>query len=545
MIPSTLRTRAQRFALTLIVLAWAIFIADSAAAGGAVSSATPEATQAGIETLLGGGNAVDSAVAVAFALGVTEPAMSGLGGQVQMLVHPANAEPYVINGTSFAPGELPSHVQREDLVGRRATTVPSAVKVLAFAHRHAGSGRVTWADLIRPAIRFAEDGFVVGPFRQKVWAHHVEQLRLDSGARKYFLKPDGSAPAQGETWRQPALAKTLRRLSNEGDDGFYSGRMAREIARDMRRGGGWISASDLAALKEPNLLEPLHGTYRGFDVYTLPPPGGGWVVLQALKVLEMSEPAQLEMGSETELQRLAQALLIAHRSRRDAPVEDLVDYENEVRTRISEGTAVQLLEAERGETTHFSVVDDEGNAVSVTASINAYFGGRSAHPELGFLYNSYMHEFELDAKAHPFALRPGAMPYSSMAPTIVARDGSPVLVLGSPGSARIISAIVQVIHFWVDAKLRIESAVDASRIHVTPDRVIYLEDATARARYVDMLTAMGYEPREAYDAVALGPLNAYFGGVHAVAREEGSWRGAADPRRDGVAETSVTMENVQ
>ncbi|MEJ2131135.1 MAG: gamma-glutamyltransferase, partial [Gammaproteobacteria bacterium] len=163
MISFTLRARAERcvrFAVAIVMLLWATFAVDFAAASGAVSSATPEATQAGIETLRRGGNAVDAAIAVAFALGVTEPAMSGLGGQVQMLVHPASGEPYVINGTSFAPGELPSHVEREDLDGRRATTVPSAVKVLAFAYRYGGGGRVAWADLIRPAIRFAEDGFV-------------------------------------------------------------------------------------------------------------------------------------------------------------------------------------------------------------------------------------------------------------------------------------------------------------------------------------------------------------------------------------------------
>lgn len=503
--------------------------------GGVVAAATPEAVAAGVAVLEAGGNAVDAAVAVSFVLGVTEPAMSGLGGQTQMLIARPGRDPIVINGTSFAPRNTPVDAQATDLIGHRATTIPTTVRALDFAYRHHGSGRVSWSDLLAPAIRQAADGFVVGSFRHRVWLRHADDLRRNAVTRGLFLTEGGLVPGEGQVFRQPVLAATLRRLARLGGEDFYTGEIARLIAADMAAQGGWITLADLNGVTEPKELRPLVGSYREWEVYTLPPPGGGWVVLQMLNVLELSPARDLAPGTATRLVRIAEALRVGHRSRRDQPVTDLVDYGREVRERIDKEHAAELRRRDRGsgETTHFSVVDASGMIVSVTASINAYFGARAASPELGFLYNDYMHEFELGRPGHPFALRAGAMPYSSMSPTVLARRGRPMLGLGSPGSARIISAVVQVIQAWVDDGASITAAVAAPRIHVVPDSSLYLETASLSPAALRALETAGFRFVAPPDDLVLAGRNAYFGGVHAVAFENGAWEGAADLRRDG------------
>ena len=490
-----------------------------------------------------GGNAIDAAVAVQLTLGVTEPAMSGLGGQTQMLVHEPGVDAFVINGTSFSPAATPPDASAGDIVAHRATTIPATVKSLDFAWRNYGSGNISWSELLAPAIRFADSGFVVGEFRHKVWQRHRDQLAANSVTAELFLNDDGSVPAVGSLFRQPRLAATLRRLAEVGADDFYLGPMAQQIAADMANNGGWITKEDLAAVPEPTVLSALTTTYRGFTVATLPPPGGGWVVLQLLNLLELSDDDLMRADDEHRVRSLAHALRIAHSSRQQNPITDLVDYQSEATIRISKKTARNLWDQQAsalmdaavhttsgGETTHFSVVDGNGMAVSATASINAYFGARAASPDLGFLYNDYMHEFELQETDHPFALRPNAMPYSSMSPTIVSRGGSPMLVLGSPGSARIVSAVAQVTHRWIDLEESIIDAVAAPRVHVMPGDRLYLEAGVPEPSWVRL---DGFTIVEPDTSLVIDGRNAYYGGVHAIAFEGGRWVGTADPRRDG------------
>jgi gamma-glutamyltranspeptidase/glutathione hydrolase len=520
----------KSYLIALIAL-WPISAAHGQSAG-VVSSASPEATAAGVEILEAGGNAIDAAVAVGFALGVTEPAMSGIGGQSQIIVHPPQGEPFVINGTSFAPGNLPADRTQDDLqTGWTGTTVPSTVKVLGFAQARFGSGTVSWADALEPSIRYAEDGFVIGPFRDLVYKRHLDDLKASETAAPLFLLEGGVAPQEGDILRQPVLAQTLRRLAAEGPDEFYSGRMAQTIAEDMARYGGWITAEDLAATPDPEVVPALHTTYRGYDVYTLPPPAGGWVVLLALNILEhIAVDDSLSREDERRATTLIRALHAAHRARKDDP-ETVVGYEDDIARRTGKPYAVEWSER-GGETTHYSVVDGDGMAVSVTASIDSYFGARVASPSLGFLYNNYMQSYR-EADDHPFALRPRARPYSSMSATIVARDGVPVLVLGSPGSSRIISAVTQVTSHWIDIGSGIVSAVAAHRVHVGID-----DDGRDNA-YVEAdmpgldLGALGLDRSEPRTDLIIDGRNAYYGGVHAIAREESGWVGAADPRRDG------------
>jgi gamma-glutamyltranspeptidase/glutathione hydrolase len=479
-----------------------------------------------------GGNAIDAAVAISFALAVTEPAMSGLGGQSQILLYPPAGGPLVINGTSFAPLATPEGVVAEDVVGHRATTVPTTVRTLAYAWRQYGSGRMAWADLLEPAQRYAERGFVPGPFRREIWARFAEVLAASPSAAALFLDPNGAPPGRDRAWRQPVLAATIRRLAREGADDFYRGAIAREIAADMEANGGWLRLSDLEGLPEPPVLLALQGTYRDYEVASMPPPGGGWVVLQMLNLLERSDRRTLDPADAERLLRIADALRSGHRQRRDHPIRDLVDYEEEVRTRIAKDAVDERLGEGDGHTTHFSVVDPEGLVVAVTASINYAFGAKVATPSLGFLYNDYMREFVLHDPSHPFALHGGAMPYSSMSPTIVSRDGSPVLALGSPGSARIISAVVQVSELWMDGFRHVSDAVAMPRIHVIPDSALFVEYPVAADTAA--LEQEGFVLQPPLADWIPGELTAYFGGVHAVALERGQWEGAADPRRDGV-----------
>jgi gamma-glutamyltranspeptidase/glutathione hydrolase len=543
---TTRRFRSCRNSYWLALVIAALTSCQDAGGGvGVVSAATPEAAAAGVEILEAGGNAIDAAVAVSFALAVTEPAMSGLGGQTQILMQRPGEDAVVINGTSYSPAATPENATADNVTAHRATTIPATLNTLDFAFRNFGSGAVEWADLVQPAIGFAENGFTVGAFRHLVWLRHREELAANAAVAALFLNEQGAIPDSGATFRQPVLAQTLRRIAAEGAADFYRGEIAGAIARDMAANGGWITAEDLATLPEPSVIPALETTYRGYDVATLPPPGGGWVVLQILNLLEQSTPEDMTIDSPGRVANVIDALRIGHRSRQDNPVRDLVDFEADVQDRISKETARRLwLERGRinapaekvsatGETTHFSVVDRSGMVVAVTASINAYFGARAATPELGFLYNSYMHEFELDDPGHPFALRGRAMPYSSMSPTVVSRDGQPVLVVGSPGSSRIISTVAQIIHITIDGWLGIADAVAMPRLHVVPENQLYVESVTLRDSLEEMFAQAGYDVTQPTTDLMLGDLNAYYGGVHALALENGEWVGAADPRRDG------------
>ncbi len=509
---------------------------------GVVSAASPEAAAAGRAILEAGGNAVDAAVAAAFSLAVTEPAGSGLGGQAIFLVHPAGKEPYVLNGTTHAPAATPRDVKAEDLTGHRATTVPSAVKVLHQAWKHHGSGNLSWREVLEPAIQDAEEGFRIGFFRHRALLYEAKDLARDATVAGLFLGADGSIPDRGTLFKQPVLARTLRRLAEAGGEDFYTGEIARTIAADMEAHGGWLTLEDLRKFPTPVASPPLRGTYRGRDVYTLPPPAGGWVVLQILKILEAAPPEDLAPESPRRILWLAEALGLGHASRDRAPVKDMDHYEEAVDQELGDmrirALRVKVRRPGKGETTHISVVDAGGTAVSATLSINNFFGARAASPDLGFLYNDYMREFVLDRPDHPFALKAGAMPYSSMAATVLSRNGEVSLVVGSPGGRRIISAVVQVIVNRVDGGMTVEKAVAAPRIHALGAGTVFAEVPPERPVLLD-LERRGRSVVVPVSSLGRGSLNPYFGGVHAVAREAGGWCGAADPRRDGAVAVAL------
>jgi gamma-glutamyltranspeptidase/glutathione hydrolase len=525
--------------LAISLLTFQSTLANDATYSGIVSSATPDATAAGVAVLEAGGNAIDAAVAVSLALAVTEPAGSGIAGQTVMLVKKPGEDAFVIQGTTWSPRSIPADATSEQLrYGHTASTVPSTLRVLDLAHRRLGSGNMAWAQLVEPAILAADEGFVVGPFRHRAFRFYGDDLRHQDTAASIFIKPDGTNYQPGETVRQPLLAETLRRIAAHGALEFYEGDMAREIVADMRENGGWIRYEDLADFPEPDIVPAITGSYRGHDVETLPPPFGGWVVLQILNLLETSDRERLAQDDSERRLQLLDALRIAHGERRTAPITEYRDYREAVETRTTKERAEDLMQKYQaeasGETTHFSVVDGDGMAVSVTQSIDGYFGAKVAHPTLGFLYNNYMQGFQVKDPDAPYYLKEREMPLSSMSATIVSRDREPHLVLGSPGSARIISAVAQVTSHWIDVQEGIEAAVAAWRVHVVPDSNVYVEGRELSPELLRGMAERGMTlTRPAY-GVSDSQLDPYFGGVHALALENGVWTGAADPRRDGV-----------
>jgi gamma-glutamyltranspeptidase/glutathione hydrolase len=509
---------------------------------GVVAAGTQEAAQAGAAILNRGGNAVDAAVAVSLVLGVTEPAGSGIGGQATFIVQKPGEEPFVINGTSFAPREFPADTDGADLVGHRATTVPSCLRVLDFAWRRFGSGTVAWADLVKPAIGCAHDGFPLGAFRHRALLRHAEAIRRNGAATQLFLAPDGSIPEQGSSIRQPVLGRTLEQIARAGATDFYKGEVARGIAEDMATSEGWITLQDLESVPEPEILAPLKTTYRGWDVCTLPPPGAGWVVMLALNILERAPAGVLAVESSSRLIWLAEALRIAHRQRARRAFANAATSAAALTGELDKNKARKLIRHSMrsgvGETTHFSVVDALGTMVGVTQSLNSYYGSKAASRKLGFLYNDYMRELIVGVEGHPFALRPHAAPLSFMSATILSRDRRPALVLGSPGDDRIISAVVQVISRWVDVAQSVGEAVAAPRVHTLRGETVLLETRPREQRALIGLERRGYTVYQPLTSLFAGELNPYFGGVHAVALEEGGWSGAADPRRDGAVVTA-------
>ena len=497
--------------------------ADEARFAGIVSSATPEATAAGIAVLEAGGNAVDAAVAVSLTLGVTEPAGSGIAGQTVMLIKRSGEPAFVVQGTTWSPRNIPGEVTNEQLsYGRTAATVPSNLRVLDLAHRRFGSGEVDWAELVMPAANYAETGFVVGPFRQRAFRNYGEALAKDDVAREIFFKDDGTAYQVGDRLRLPMLAATLRRIAAVGAMDFYEGEIAREIAADMQDNGGWITLEDLAEFPEPRIVPALRNSYRGHIVETLPPPFGGWVVLKILAELEALDAAVL--GADDSKRRLAllDALRVAHGLRRSNPITNYTDYDAAVDERLG-----------RGETTHFSIVDGEGTAVAVTQSIDSYFGSKVAHPTLGFLYNNYMQGFQVDDPDAPYYIAAREMPLSSMSATVVSSNDAPALVLGSPGSARIISSVAQVTSYWLDVAQDVVAAVGAYRVHVVPEDSAYVEGGAIPNELLGGMAARGLRLVRPKYGVSDSHHDAYFGGIHALAFEGDAWTGAADPRRDG------------
>jgi gamma-glutamyltranspeptidase/glutathione hydrolase len=545
---------------------------------GVVAAAHSEAAEAGLAMLRAGGNAVDAAVATAFALGVVEPMMAGVGGGGSMTIWmPEQREPWHLEFYASAGADPDSALDSvpesevDSVSAERWVGVPGAVAGLLEAHER--YGRLPRAQLLDPAIRLAGEGFHVHPLLARVIADSEEKLQRDDRAAGLFY-PKGMPLGAGERLVQPALARTLERIRDHGRDGFYRGETAERVVATLRNGGSRVTTQDLARFR-PRWRRPLCGTYRDFTVLTAAPPLSGAQVLETLKLLESIDLASLGLpwGDAGAAGALIDAIRIARADRDawlgDAPEVVALTSPGYVRGRVGllgldpvptviepgdldsdrpdgaptacrrlgigpAGAALERLGAatdvgrrptDDGETTHLSVIDSDGNAVALTFTLGGYFGyGVFA---AGAFFNDAMENF-----GGPATNRrgPHRTPRSTTAPTIVLSGDRVRLVVGSPGGARITPAIVQTIVYALDFDVDLWTALAAPRAFPAYDsREVRLEPGFAAPVLAELR-------RRGYALTARPPFDLYFGGVHAVlVEDDGTMVGAADPRRDGAA----------
>jgi gamma-glutamyltranspeptidase/glutathione hydrolase len=572
-------TRAERLVLmtrlsALLPLAVAALVAATTAdpraaatgpvraAHGMVGSSEVHGSDAGIEILKAGGNAVDAAVATGFALAVTHPEAGNLGGGGFMVIRLASGKETTIDYREKAPARatrdmfLDEHgnaVDQRSRTGPLACGVPGSVAGLALAERQ--YGRLSLAKVMAPAIALARDGFIVSKSLADSLRKAQPRLSKFPATLQAFYKPDGSPLREGDRLVQPDLARTLVQIASEGPDAFYRGPIADLVTREMESSGGLITKDDLAAY-QPIERSPVSGTYHGYRIVSMPPPSSGGIgLLELLNILEPYPLAQYGPNTVRSMHLMVEAERRVYADRAEwlgdpdffkVPVSGLISksYAERLRASIDETHATPSADVRAGtprdfepaETTHYSVVDADGNAVAATTTLNGGFGNGETVAGAGFLLNNEMDDFSARPNSPNMfglvggeanAVAPGKRMLSSMAPTIVVRDGRTVLVLGSPGGSHIITTVLQVLLNVVDFKMNVQEAVDAPRFHHqwSPDVVMIERDRFA-SDVLGPLTALGHATRP------VSPM----GEVYAIAIDpsSGERTGGSDPRADGV-----------
>jgi gamma-glutamyltranspeptidase / glutathione hydrolase len=538
-----------------------------------VVSVHSEASRAGLDIMRKGGNAIDAAVATGFALAVVHPAAGNIGGGGFMLLRMAGGDVHFLDFREKAPKAATHNmyldaqgnvIPNASLVGYKSIGVPGSVAGLVYAQHH--WGKLPLRSVMEPAIALARDG--VRLTYDEAQSMHQKELALFPESKRIFQR-EGNFYQPGEIFRQPELARTLERIAAKPDD-FYKGTMARELAEDVQRGGGLITAQDLAEydVKE---RQPIRGTYRGYEIISAPPPSsGGVTMLEALNILEGYDLARMGNRSADAIHVTAEAFRRAFYDRAEflgdpdfaqLPVAQLIDkkYATAWRDSLDMMKASESKELrrpsgfgeldrqavshspyagpEKSNTTHYSIVDSLGNAVAVTTTLNDGFGSRVVAGKLGFLLNDEMDDFTskpgvpngyglIQGEAN--AIAPGKRPLSAMAPTIVTKGGKLFLVLGSPGGPRIITTVANILMGVVDYGLDIQQAVNAPRFHHQwqPD-VISIEKVGISPDTINLLQARGHKiDQDNYwsdgECIAVDP-------------KTGELLGAADGRNGGKA----------
>ncbi|WP_414441143.1 gamma-glutamyltransferase [Burkholderia sp. 22PA0106] len=486
------------------------------------------ASEIGVQILKQGGNAVDAAVAVGYAQAVTNPCCGNIGGGGFMTLHLADGRDRFINFREKAPAAASANMYLdadgnvkpgESLYGYRAVGVPGTVAGLNLAERE--YGKLTLAQVMAPAIRLARDGFVLTRGDTDILDTKTERFRADPDAARIFLRPDGSPWQPGDRLVQKDLARTLTQIARHGDDAFYRGAIPQAVEAAAKRGNGVIAAGDFAAYRAED-TEPLKCSYRGYTFISAPPPSSGGVTLcETLNILEGYDMRALGFHSAAAVHVMTEAMRHAYLDRNtllgdpyfiDNPIARLTgkDYAAELRKVIPDDRAATSKDVipgfsvhEKPETTHYSIVDADGNAVSTTYTINGLFGAVVIAPGTGFFLNDEMDDFTVKVGVQNLfglvqgtrnAIAPGKRPLSSMAPTVVTKDGKVFMVVGSPGGSRIITITLETALNVIDYGMAPQAAVDAPRIHHQwlPDEIDY-ETQGLSPDTLAILRKMGYK----------------------------------------------------
>jgi gamma-glutamyltranspeptidase/glutathione hydrolase len=524
---------------------------------GMVVSQNAIASGVGAAILRRGGNAVDAAVAVGFALAVTLPRAGNIGGDGFMLVHDAKSgEQVLFDFRSVAPkaATLAMYIDnqgKESSIASRgylAPSVPGTVAGLAMAHKR--FGKLPWGTVVAPAIALARKGVALTPDEAFVFGWGKERLSTSAAAKAAYYRPDGSLYRAGEILRQPDLAWTLTQIAKRGADGFYKGPVAERFAADMKANGGLITLEDLAAYRAVE-RRPLRGTYRGLEVITAPPASaGGATLLNMLNILEGFDLKSYGAGSAQSLHIMAEAMKLGYNDRYrflgdtdfvTVPLQGFISkgYAQE-RARLidpTRATPAQRLgigdptRFESPSTTHYSVADAQGNVVSTTYTLGADFGSGVMIAGTGVLLNNQMNNFDHENAAKALrdgtppplnAMAPGKRMLSTMMPTMVMKNGKPWLVTGTPGGSTIINTVLQLIVNVVDFNLNVEEATHQLRIFQDTGKNLRVEP-NFNPDTVRILGTMGHTVTS----------DETMGSAQSIMIENGLFLGAADPRRPG------------
>ena len=529
---------------------------------GMVVAPQPEAVESGVLVLREGGNAVDAGITTALVQGVVDPQMAGIAGFGSMQVYlpgagvqecidfhgksPASVRPemwqdYIEGETRDGFGFiLKDHVND---VGYQSITVPGSLK--AYSEAHSKWGKLPWADLLAPAISYAEQGVIIRPHMYNWWTTNdgsgrvfpKERLSLTPAGRRIYFHKDGTLKRVGERLENPELANTLRRLAEFGADDFYTGEIAAQIVEDMQGHGGLLSKNDLMNYRTTS-TKPLWGDYRGFSLASNRPPGGGIMLIEMLNVLEQFELTALEHNSVEYIRVVSEVMKRATIDKEnhigdpayfEIPLDLLTSkkYAENLASAIKRGekATVERIghQLESKDTTHVSVVDAEGNALAMTHSLGMPSGVITE--DLGFMYNGCMGAFD-PRPGRAGSIAPGKSRFSSICPSMVFKEGELRLVIGAPGGSHIPMGVLQVLLNIIDFKMSIQDAVTAPRFSGNSPHI----DVVNRIpRYVtDELEAQGYSIRRWAQSYA-------FAWVHGIHLDKDSLTGGADPIADGMA----------
>ncbi len=539
------------FVLQLVSFSRSVVAADVVAQHALITTAHPVASEVGLNILKQGGNAVDAAMAVAFALSLAEPNASGIGGGGFLLIKMAALEnPVMIDYRELAPEKATADYYYSNETsfreltrqGPNAVGIPGLVSCAEIALKQFGT--MSLEKILQPAIELCRYGMPVSDKLNAMITENMEKILCYPATAEIYLKD--MLPLQtGDTLRNPDLATSLEKIAHEGSDVFYSGELARKISAEVQQLGGILALSDLQ-FYQAKLRAPVTGSYRGYEIISsAPPSGGGMFLIELLNIMEGYDVKKLGHNSADFIHLFSEALklIFADKSLNAAdpdfyklPIELLTskDYAANLRSRISPDSAKfdyqpkNLTARESNNTSHFSIVDAQGNVVALTQSINHWFGSGVVVPGTGILLNDHLSDFDSQAGL-PNSIEPHKRPTSSIAPTIILKDGKPFLTLGSPGGTRIISALAQIIMNVIDFEMSMDDAIEAPRVHCFSD-VLHVEGRIEPA-VLDALSQRGHDIR-----VHAGFDN-YFGGAQGILIDPETRQlfGGADSRRDGTA----------